>query len=119
MNKGRYEFVGGFPYLSKGDHREKDYGEIKKETGISPDETWALDQTIAVFLVPRLKAFKKYTCGYPGCLKSKRQWLAILTKMQKAFELIALDKTVYSEKEQKRIEDGLNLFREYFRALWW
>lgn len=119
MNKGRYEFVGGLPYLSKGDHREEDYGKIKKETGISPDETWALDNAIAIFLVPRLKAFKKYTSGYPAHLKSKRRWLAILTKMQKAFELIALDKAIYSKKERNRIEDGLDLFREYFHALWW
>lgn len=33
---------------------------------VNPKETWNLDYTIAKFVLPRLKLFKKLNNGYPG-----------------------------------------------------
>lgn len=118
--RGRYEFVGGFILLDKGDKREDEFSETRRRTGVSPDETWSLDISIARFLVPRLRMFKELTCGYPACLKGGLdEWRRIIGKMERAFKLIAQDKTTYSESEHNAIEKGLDLFRMYFHSLWW
>lgn len=118
--KRRYEFVGGFVFLKRGDKREREYDEIREKTGVSPDETWSLYTAIAKFLIPRLKMFRECTCGYPACLRGgMKEWMNILKKMEKAFRLIAKDKITYSVEEDKSIELGLDLFRRYFQSLWW
>lgn len=123
-NNGRYEYVNGFIFLKDDDRRAHHYNRIREKYGVSPDETWSLDVAIARFMVPRLKAFKKYTCGCPGCLheqygdKAFRHWRKILGKMIDAFELICKD-GVRTPEESEKINKGLDLFREYFLALWW
>lgn len=49
-----------------------------------------LDETIARFILPRLKFFRKKTCSYPRGLTFE-EWKDILNKMILSFELI-LDK---------------------------
>jgi len=105
--------------IRKNDERYGEYRRIQKETGVSPDETWSLDYTVACFVLPRLKAFMEIACGYPGDLGSMEEWQGILGRMVDAFELIAEDRTAHGDDERRRIEDGLDLFREWFHALWW
>ena len=125
QKSGRYEFVNGFIFLGEKDSRQSKYLSIKNKTGVSPDETWNLDISIAKFLVPRLKAFKNMTNGYPMNLSEEygknafNEWIKILDQMIYAFKLIENDKMIYSEDQNKKIEKGLDLFRKYFRDLWW
>lgn len=72
---------------------------------------------IAEFLVPRLKAFKKYNFSYPMGL-TKKKWNTILNKIILAFEIIIKDDVVYESKKVAKIEEGLKLFAEYYRDLW-
>ena len=50
-------------------------------TYVDYKETWSLDCTIAKFIIPRLKLYKKVINGYPGRLNSVEQWYEILDKI--------------------------------------
>ena len=73
-------------YVDESDDRYSEYVKEKEETGISPEETWSLCDSIAIFLVPRLKAFKEETIGYPVEFSSIEEWEAVLDKMIYSFE---------------------------------
>ena len=46
MKKGRYEWTKDTYIINSKDERYKRFQKIKKETGISPDETWNLFNNI-------------------------------------------------------------------------
>lgn len=87
--------------------------------GFSDDELWNLDVTIAKFVLPRLKRFRKNINGYPGDFKDENEWYDVLDKMIQAFDLIA-ESGYYlpNDKNYRIIEDGLDLFRKYYSCLW-
>ena len=91
--------------------------------GFTDEEIWNLDNTIAKWLLPRLKYLKENTCGYPPDLKTFEEWQDILQKMINAFELYNSDSNKFDLKqlktEQEIIEEGIHLFGKYFGYLWW
>ena len=117
-------------FLNKKDKRYKGYVAFKERHGFSPDECWNLDDTMAEFLLPRLRYFRNHTIGYPRLIKSFEQWTAILDKIIWSFEQrlkhgwlpkdeylqeIGLSRDVY----EKRYRQGLKLFGKWWEALWW
>lgn len=99
-------------------------------------DTWGLDNTLAVIILPALKQLKVQQNGYPcgilpdtkgdtscgecGC---EKEWHIILDKMIYSFEHIVDDRILaYSKQEyyasQKKVQEGLELFGKYFQALW-
>lgn len=111
---------------------------IEKNKGlyINPRDTWALDITIAEFILPRLKLFKKLNNGYPGRNEETNtfeKWDNLLDKMIWSFEQIANNYEIYSnlvmvnnpnlQKEYHEIDDkiqeGLMLFAKYYQDLGW
>ena len=117
------------PFLMKeGDDRYEGHLKQLKERGFSDDETWCLFAVIAEFVLPRLKRLKEINAGYPGGLTEKK-WQTILSKMIFAFEWAIVEAEMtedymnLSEKERKanwkKYEEGMDLFAEYFMALWW
>lgn len=118
---------------------------IKKKKASSIDrDTWALDYTIAKFALPRLKRFKEISITYPGTeeVPTPEAWNEILDKMIFSMEYIIQDnsnnsigvelhqqslngeisKEKWLEREKKygeQVQEGLDLFGKYFRALWW
>ena len=95
---------------------QKKYG-----TYINPKECWDLYRTMAEFILPRLKQFKKDTMGYPGFgeMDTEEKWDIALDKMIQAFEyIIAGDNWwLYNPKydytnglyvEFEPLEDGLS-----------
>lgn len=109
-----------FSLIDRDDSRWEEFKKERLENGFDESETWALDSTIAKFILPRLKCF--YNDGdilsYPGNLTSK-EWSEIVYKMVKAFDLIVnVDVAKRTEEEVKAVEEGLDLFREYFFDLW-
>ena len=91
--------------------------------GYSDIEIWNLDITTAEWIIPRLKYLKEHTCGYPPDLETFEEWQEILQKMIDAFELYACESETIDEAQLKTeneiIEEGIQLFGKYFRALWW
>lgn len=81
-----------------------------EERGFDDTELWNLDQTIIQFIYPRLKAFHE---GYT-CIPDQT------AKMLKAFELMYedIDKTIFDEQRDAIINEGLQEFATWFRALW-
>ena len=112
--------------------------------GFDDSETWSLDDTIAKFILPRLKRFRELELkGVPGNISKltweeeqklsekeaeahweqmEKDWNEILDKMILAFETIVKDdwKDINDMKNQeKNINEGLSLFAQYLRGLWW
>lgn len=57
---------------------------------INPRDTWNMDYTIAEYVLPRLKEFKKVANGYPGTgdADTPEKWDEIMDKMITAFEYV-------------------------------
>ena len=110
--------------------------------GFSDDELWNFDNTIAKWILPRLKSFKKDSIAFPADLDSPEEWDEILDKMiwsfdyivnQDKYEDVLIEKYKDNEfdedghyrwiKDAKELsakcQEGLDLFGKYFRALWW
>jgi nitrogenase molybdenum-iron protein alpha/beta subunit len=62
--------------------------------------------------------FREMRCSYPPNL-TPDAWNEILLKMAEAFKLIITSDTkIMTDEENKLIDDGLDLFREYYFDLW-
>ena len=82
------------------------------------EDVWNTDNTLAQIIVPRLLAFKALDKhGGPSEFKDMREWNNTIQKMIDAFELMKYVRS-NTEEEERTIEQGLDLFRKYFRSLW-
>ena len=106
-----------FSTYSEGDRREKEFLKQRLDRGFDESETWQLYQTISGFICPRLRAFKIVNQCHPPEMTPEK-WDEIIDKMIKSFELVNKSDFL-SEQEADEIREGLNLFTEYFFALWW
>ena len=97
--------------------REIKYKKQRLKRGFDDSETWSLYTTIASFIVPRLKRFKKVNNGYPANL-TEEEWDTILDKMIFSFENCDHDK-LFEKEFYDKYEEGINLFAKYFMGLWW
>ena len=106
--------------FSLDDTREGIYSEQRIKTGFDDTETWSLTDTISNFTIPRLKRFKEVSDCYPSNI-SFDEWNEILNKIILSFELISRNEgdRIWSSEESKQIDEGLDLFREWFMFLWW
>ena len=104
----------------KDDKRESKFSEQRKEIGFDDSETWSLTDTIARFIIPRLKRFKEVNNGVPYG-HTEESWDIVLDKMILSFELTCRDSGSrdYSDDERIQLNEGLDLFRKYFFELWW
>lgn len=88
--------------------------------GFSDKETWSLDWTIAKFVLPRLKRFKKLNNGFPHGM-TEQSWEKALDDMIYSMEIYS--KGLWShnpdEVNWKRVKRGTTLFGKHFRDLWW
>ncbi len=83
------------------------------------EEVWNTDNTLAQLIVPRLQAFKALDKhGGPSDFKDMREWNNAIQKMIDAFELMKYVGARHTEDEERTIEQGLDLFRKYYRSLW-
>jgi hypothetical protein len=87
--------------------------------GWDDSEIWSLDYTISQFVLPRLKGLKKIQHGYPSTLSTMQEWEDIMDKMILAFELnIKIFDDDVSKEERELMQEGLDLFAEYYCGLW-
>ena len=97
----------------------------RRVRGWDDSDTWSLDWTMAKFILPRLKLFKKVNNGHPGNL-TEESWDEMIDKMIFAMQLLADGRWDYdsddiekSRADWDKVQEGLNLFGEYFQHLWW
>jgi hypothetical protein len=115
-------------YLEKGDNRMGYMKKQLKKEGFCDSETWALYACVAEFILPRLQRFKEVTIAYPMGLTPEK-WEAMIDEMIFAFDWTLNEEELHGKysnltKEEKdanwkRYENGMRLFGEWFRALWW
>lgn len=108
-----------FSITEPGDKREEEFSLQRRTRGFDNSETWALDQTIVDFILPRLKVFKELTVGFPVKFDTMQEWQDVLDQMIEAFELMHLRDHYAEDVDDMKINRGLDLFREYFFHLWW
>ena len=77
-----------------------------------------LDYTIAEFVVPRLKLFKKEVDCHPQEFNSLEEWKNVLDKMIKAFDNMEIFYSPSDKDLKNAVEEGLNLFRKHYHDLW-
>jgi hypothetical protein len=104
----------------KNDPRRYQWYRQRKKWGFDDRETWSLDNSIAKFVLPRLKRFREITYGYPSNLTLEK-WQKILDKMIYAMDMVCKewDGNFVPEDDHKKVAEGLKLFGQYFRHLWW
>jgi hypothetical protein len=125
--------------VSIGKYRKNSERKIKVE--ITREDTWSLDYTLALVILPALQEYKKIlqeTGIIWGCAFEPDDWNLsdkkarkkadknaikkqneILDKMILAFQLVIEDDCKYEKENQIKVEEGLALFAEYYGALWW
>lgn len=104
--------------LPENDKRNKKYKKQRMERGFDDSELWNLDSTIALFIVPRLKAFKETKVGYPSFYSSDVEFKNDIDKMIKAFEVIGESNPTHEGYSNGIVEEGLKLFHDNFCSLW-
>jgi hypothetical protein len=109
----------------------------KVKVEISGDDTYSLDHTLALIIAPALKKYKEIAGDKViwGCFLPENDWELkgaaatrankaamkkqneVLDKMIRAFQYI-IDGCADVEHDEE-IKEGLSLFAEYYRGLWW
>jgi len=109
------------PLSNPTEERLEEFRKQRLERGFDDTETWNLDNTIALFIVPRLKRFKEVTDCYPYGYESIENWKEAIQKMIDGFELwITHDKWDHRDVEKhKKVDEAIQLFAKEFKALWW
>lgn len=83
------------------------------------EDVWNTNNTLAQLIVPRLQAFKALNKhGGPAEFEDMREWNNTIQKMIDAFDLMKYVGGIHTRDEERTIEQGLDLFRKYFRVLW-
>ena len=122
----RYEWTRHTMHTRPGQPHFDEFADEKRRSGVSPDETWNLDVSIATFLVPRLRKFRELTDKYPavGGVPTMEAWHGILDRTIAAFEALMDDEPhgITDEERKERdamINEGIALFAKYLRGMWW
>lgn len=95
---------------------------------IDPYDTWNMDHTLSLIIVPMLKQMKETKHGYPDVdkedapdqLLKEDRWNYVLDEMIFAHESVLnqWEDTDFDEIKEKRVQRGLELFGKYYRSLW-
>lgn len=143
------------------DKRQAKWSKQRNKRGFDDTECWDLFTTIAKFILPRFKEFKKQTIGTPTSFYPKNysfdstnindniekqaheKHMAALDKMIRSFEWIVDEdkkpsaifyRTKFAKddssknrktwiamvkKDDKLIQEGLQLFAKHFQTIWW
>jgi len=118
--------------IPKSDKRQKLWKRQREKRGFDNTELWNLNATIAKFLAPRLKEFKKCSAySIPNNfddrlpIKERRKlWEEVLQEMIDGFEIIADEKKhydfqIYNKEYRNKEERAIKLLFEYYFSLWY
>ncbi len=91
----------------------------RRTRGWDDGDTFSLDHSLAKVILPRLKRFKEVTIAHPSDM-SEKEWEEKLDKMIAAFEFAGSEERWMAKPEEyTKHQEGINLFAEYYWALWW
>lgn len=99
------------------DEREEKFRDQRINRGFDDSETWSLDYTIAEFIIPRLERYNELS---NKVLERDDQFIEKIDKFLTAMKLSVKDiDDELSEQERCQQAEGLEVFPEIFRRLWW
>lgn len=107
-----------FSLTSSNDKREKEFRKQRIQRGFDNSETWSLKDTIANFILPRLKAYRENIDGFIVDTFGLYEKVDLSIR---AFELVIKDgngKTL-SKEEWEEYDKGMIAFGEVYIRLWW
>lgn len=95
----------------------------REEQGFDDTETWHLDKTLALFLLPRLKRFIQVNNGFPSG-ETYESYIEKLNFIIKSFEEYYSDDNIETsleiEKERlKNAQQAVELLSKLWFCLWW
>lgn len=117
----------------------------RHQFGCSEEDIWSLDYTAAKWMIKRLVAMRIWVGengGKPCELydfeedfflteqerdeMALQKWLTIIDKITRAFELVVeendsqdiMDTLEFNKEKEQEYEEGMDLFRKWFRYLW-
>ena len=99
------------------------YKKQREENGFDDTETWHLDKTFALFLIPRLKRFIKVNNGFPNG-ETYESYIEKLKFIVKSFEEYYYeednDSSLEIEKERlQNAKNAVNTLSQLWFHLWW
>lgn len=103
-----------FSLTDKNDSREKEFIKQRQLRGFDDSETWSLVNSISGFIIPRLERFLEIT-------DNKNEFTTDCELFLSALKLIQRDNGcwIFTEEEQKIVNDGIDVFPKIFMGLWW
>ena len=99
------------------------YRKQREEQGFDDTETWHLDKTFALFMIPRLKRFIQVNNGFPNG-ETHESYVEKLRFIVKSFEEYYFDDNIDTslELEKERYENAkqaVELLSKLWFCLWW
>lgn len=107
------------------DERQVGWADQRRDRGFDDTELWGLDDAFARFILPRLKALRQQKLESPSAKMELTAWYGLLDRMIRAFELLlpegggAWSRGTLTDRERAQVQEGLDLFRQYFFSLSW
>lgn len=107
-----------FSLTEKNDAREEMFKAQRIERGFDDSETWSLRDTIALFIIPRLKRYQEIANDF---LKRDEELVKDIDSFLRAMELVSRDNGIgiYTDEEKIELNEGLEKFPKIFMSLWW
>lgn len=120
-----WQRIKEIPYLfrdvhwNRCDEREYEWYLQRKTRGFDDTQLWGLYDSIARFILPRLRQFKGCHAGWPASLTEKK-WEKVLDDMIKFFEFVVSDDTWHTPGTPEAIEYERcrKAFVKHFFSLW-
>jgi transcription antitermination factor NusG len=84
-------------------------------------DTYSLNHTLSLIIVPALTKFLENGLGTPVSIKEE-EWKDIIRQMIWSFDQIKQDKEInlnYEREYCDKVRKGLDLFAEWYQNLWW
>ena len=106
-----------FSLTDADDNREPHFKKQRLERGFDDSETWSLRDTMARFILPRLKRYREMIDGF---IVNENGLYEDVDKAIRAFELVIKDDTEWMTKEEQvEYRAGMDAFARIYMALWW
>jgi hypothetical protein len=100
--------------------KKEQYRQQRFERGFDDTETWHMDRTMALFIIPRLKRFIEVNNGIP-IGETEESYDEKLRFIIQAFENYYVSDKYFNSvdiEERKKLTDDVKLAVEYLSKLW-
>ena len=100
----------------------QDDGHFDIDVEIHPWDTWALDHTLALIIIPALEQLRDNSQSYPQDFEEFEDWSDAIDRMIIAFENVVGDDNgdidYWTNERWKDTKDGFALFGKHYTDLW-